>query len=81
MWIPLLVPMRSAPASIISLQLSHPRMPPEALTFTFFPAAAFIRRTSSALAPAVPNPVLVLMKSGYTREAIWDALQISRFVR
>lgn len=54
-------PMRSQPASKNCSMVSLVRMPPAALIFTSGPMLAFIKSTSSIVAPAVPNPVEVLM--------------------
>ena len=54
---PALVPTRSAPAEIISLQASSFLMPPAALTLTLPAATCDMRVTSSRVAPPAANPV------------------------
>ena len=64
------LPIRWAPASIIFRQVSRSLIPPEALTLIASPTMSFISLTSSYVAPDVPKPVEVLMKSGLTLNAI-----------
>src|SRR5699024_1345855 len=60
MAIPVLVPIRAAPAFTIAAASLRDRMPPDALTPISSPASARIRFTPSVLAPPEENPVDVL---------------------
>lgn len=75
------VPILSAPASIIFKQVSKSRIPPAAFTFTVSLTMLFMSFTSSTVAPPVPKPVEVLMKSGFTSSAISHNLIFSSSVR
>ena len=54
MSIPLLVPIRTAPAASISLAMARLLMPVEAFTRMDAPTVLFIKRTSSTVAPPEP---------------------------
>ena len=58
-----LVPSRSAPSSINFSASAKEEIPPAAFTFTFVPTYCLISSTSEKVAPAVENPVEVLMNS------------------
>jgi len=56
-------------------------IPPAAFTFTSSPTTDFINLTSSTVAPPVPNPVDVLIKSGLTSFAISATFLFSSSVK
>ena len=64
---PELVPNLSAPASKNACRSSTVFMPPAAFICTSLPTCSLNSFTSSSVAPAVPKPVEVLMKSAPTR--------------
>jgi hypothetical protein len=74
-------PMRDTPSSIMRKAVSKVRMPPAALIFTSSPTHFFISATSSKVAPPVPKPVDVFMKSGRTSRAMEHSARFSSSVR
>src|SRR5690625_6849891 len=62
-----IIPYTTLFRSTMAKKSSLLRMPPAALTLTSSPNTDFINLTSSTLAPDIPKPVEVLIKSGLTR--------------
>ena len=67
--------------TIIAFAIFQSRIPPAAFTATFPSTVSIINLTSSIVAPPVPKPVLVLMKSGFTSLAIKANCFISSLVK
>ena len=77
MAMPLLAPMRVAPAAIIAYASARLWMPPAAFTPMSGPTVSRIRRTSSTFAPALEKPVEVFTKSALAFFAAMQALTFS----
>ena len=72
---------RSAPSSINFSASAKEEIPPAAFTFTFVPTYCLISSTSEKVAPAVENPVEVLMNSAPALVTISHILIFSSSVR
>ena len=71
--------MRVAPASSMASASASVRIPPEALTPSAAPTAARIKRTSSTVAPPLPNPGrLHELRTGRHRQTARPALLVIR---